>query len=293
MLTTILISGATLAYAATLWDFVINAELEEDEIELYEKPVVFGQVLDQASKPVSDVKVTMRFSNQSATIFSDSEGNFRYEFDEQKLAGIFTVNIFAETEDKKGFSKLTLKIGSQSTTFGEIYYKSNDFDVTTNDPYAALKLKHYLKYLEEQNARQQKQLEIEAKKIEWEEKRNLAQQKLEEALAERYYGPGVISAEQQQRYLSTVNPKIRDTISSQLNYTKQLYAEAKAAMKEVLDNGGSLQEARKVYFEKLSVTRDEISDFNDSNNTANHSKIKTNEDKKINSKKVKGLTLKK
>lgn len=281
-----------LASAATLWDFVIKAELKKEEITIHEKPVVFGKVLDQASKPVSDVKVTIRFSNQSATVISDSEGSFKHEFGEQAMPGVFTVNIFAEAENKKGFSKLTLKVGNQSTTFGEIYYRANEFNVTTNDPYSALKLKHYLEYLEEQNKRKQRQLENEAEKLKWKEKRELAQQRLQEALEERYYGPGVISGEQYERYLSTVNPKIRDTISSQLNYTKQIYEEAKAAMKEVLDNGGSLQEARKVYFEKLSVTRDELNAINDVNNTENHSKIKTNADKKINSKKVKGLTLK-
>jgi hypothetical protein len=64
-------------------------------------------------------------------------------------------------------------------------------------------------------------------------------------------------------------------------------------MKAVLDNGGSLEDARKAYFEKLSVTKEELLDVNDYNNTKNYSKIKTNDDKNINSKKVKGLTVNK
>jgi hypothetical protein len=295
LLAAILLSSTTLASAATLWDFVIQAELEQAEIGLNEKPVVSGKVLDQVLRPVSGVDVTIRFSNNSVTTTTASDGSFSYEFGEQTMPGTFTVNIFAKSNDKKGFAKLALQVGKQSTSFNEIYYKTSEFSnqTTTNDPYADLKLKHYLKFLDEQNKRLQKQYQLEAKKLALEEKRNDAQQRLYDAIEEKQVGAGIFAGKRYEDYILTVNPKIRDTVSSQLNYTKQLFEEARQAMKEVLDNGGSLQEARKVYFEKLSVTKDELNNIVDANNTENHSKIKTKEDRKINSKKVKGLTLNK
>jgi hypothetical protein len=281
-------------YGATLWDFIIVAELEKKEIELYEKPVVFGRVLDHASNPVSDAEVAIRVFDESVTTTTDSEGKFSYEFGPKSTSGTFTVNISAKSGDKKGFTKMMLHVGNEVTTFEEIYYNSEFVNQTlSNDPYVVLKLKHYLKYLEEQNKREQKQIELESKKLDFQQKQAAAEQKLEELLKERPVGAGIIAGDKYERYLSTVNPQIKSTISAQLNFTKQIYEDAREAMKEVLDNGGSLQEARKVYFEKLAVTKEELNKFNDSNNTKNYSKIKTNEDKKINSKKVKGLTLNK
>lgn len=289
-----LISNATFISGATLWDFIIVAELEKEEIGLYEKPVVFGRVLDHASEPVPNVDIEIRVSDVSVTTVTDSEGKFSYEFGQQATSGTFLVNISAKSDDKKGFAKLTLRVGNQDTTFDDVYYGSEFGNYTaSNDPYAALKLEHYLKYLEEQNKRQQKQLEIESKKLAFQQKQYAAEQKLREALEEIPVGVGTFSGDKYERYLSTVNPQIRSNISAQLNFTKQIYEEARQAMKDVLDNGGSLQEARNAYFEKLAVTKEELIKFNDNNNTANYSKIKTSEDKKINSKKVKGLTLNK
>ncbi len=297
LLASILLGNVTFASAATPWDLIVRADLEQSEVGLNEKPVVFGTVLDQVSRPVSGAEVKISFSDQSATNTTDSEGNFRYEFGEQYMPGTFSVNIFAKSADKKGFAKLTLKIGKESTTFSEIYYGSNEFSSNNttlpNDPYAAIKLKHLKEFIEEQNKIKQKQMDMEAKKNALQEKRILAQQMLEEALRERPVGAGVFSDAQYEMYMATVDPRIKDQISYQLNYTKQLRVEAQHAMKVVLDNGGSLEDARKAYFEKLSVTREELLDVNDFNNTKNQSKIKTNEDKKINSKKVKGLTVNK
>jgi hypothetical protein len=297
LLAVILLGNATIASAATPWDLIVRANLEQAEVSLNGKPVVFGTVLDQAARPVSGVEVKISFSDRSATTTTDSEGNFRYEFGEQYMPGTFSVNVFAKLADKKGFAKLTLKIGNESTTFSEIYYSSDKFAGSTtalpNDPYAAIKLKHLKEFIEEQNRIKQKQIDVEAKKLALHEKRSLAQQMLEKALRERPVGAGVFSDAQYERYLATVDPRIKDQISYQLNYTKQLRVEAQHAMKAVLDNGGSLEDARKAYFEKLSVTKEELLDVNDLNNTKNYSKIKTNDDKKINSKKVKGLTVNK
>lgn len=297
LLAAILLGNATVASAAMPWDLIVRANLEQAEVSLNEKPVVFGTVLDQIARPVSGVEVKISFSDQSATVITDSEGNFRYEFGEQYMPGTFSVNIFAKLDDKKGFAKLTLKIGKESTTFNEIYYGSNEFSgnktALPNDPYAAIKLKHLKEFIEEQNKLKQKQMNIEAKNFALQEKRSLAQQMLEAALRERPVGAGVFSDAQYERYLAKVDPRIKDQISYQLNYTKQLRIEAQQAMKAVLDNGGSLEDARKVYFEKLSVTKGELLGVNDYNNTKNYSKIKTNDDKNINSKKVKGLTVNK
>jgi hypothetical protein len=299
LLAFILVANATYASAATLWDLIIKAEFEQSAIGLNESPVIFGTVLNQASKPVSGAEIKIRFGGSSVVTTTDSQGNFRYEFEPQTHQGTFSVSISAKLNNWKGFATTTLKVGDEVSTFNEIYYKSQmaeakaDKDSLAGDPYKALKLSHYQKFIEEQNKIKQKQINIESKKVELSEKRDIAKQKLEEALKERPIGAGIYTGDEYERYLEKLDPRIKSTISYQLNYTKRIFEEAQYAMKSVLDNGGSAQEARKAYLEKLSTTKEQIIKVGDYNNTESHSKIKTAQDAKINSKKVKGLTLNK
>ncbi|HET8719802.1 MAG TPA: carboxypeptidase-like regulatory domain-containing protein [Candidatus Nitrosotenuis sp.] len=293
----LLLIGSSTTSASTLWDFVIDAKLEKSEIDLHEKPAISGTVLDQASKPIPNAEVTIKFSDQSVVTTTDSKGSFGYEFDEQNTPGTFSVVIFAKLAEKKGFANLSLKIGKQDSTFKEIYYKSSTFgnrtDTLPGTAYDGLQLKQYQKYLEDQNRRMQKQIGIEAQNTALNEVHERAKQILNDDINSRVIGPGVFSNKDTQRYLTTINPAVRDSISMQMNYTKQVYEEARAAMKQILDEGGSLEDAKKAYFDKLAITKDQLNEINGKNNTDNHSKIKTSNDKKINSKKVKGLSVNK
>lgn len=295
VLAALLLVSTTYASAATLWDFMIIAGFKNSQIELNDKPVINGTVLNQASKPVPGAEVKIRFGGVSASTTTDEQGKFSYEFAQQSTPGLFSVTIFATKDNLKGFSTTTLKVGSEYSTFDEIYYNQLAQNKTkpASTPYEILKLKNYEKFLAQQNKKLQKQIDIEAKKLALSEKRDLARQRLEQTLQERPVGGGVYEGTQYEDYISKLNPRVKDAIVNQLSFTKQLQEEAKQAMKEVLDNGGSLQEARKVYFEKLSLTKEELIKVNEQNNTESHSKIKKTEDKKINSKKVKGLKLNK
>jgi hypothetical protein len=298
LLAGMLLGSATFASAATLWDFVVKAEFEKPRIAVNEKPVIFGTVLNQASKPVQGAEVKIRFAGVVATTTTDSSGSFRYEFEEQNIPGTFSVSVSARINDLKGFATTTLRVGDKTSTFGDLYYHPQVFGNKTNlsdvsgDPYKALKLKHYQKFIEDQYKRKLKQEYVESKNFELGQKRESAKQQLELALKERPVGAGLYGGDEYERYIEKLDPRIKGTISGQLNYTKRIYEEAQYAMKSVLDNGGSIQEARKAYMEKLSTTKEQIIKMSD-NSTENHSKIKTKKDAKINSKKVTGLKLNK
>lgn len=291
ILFTVLLTSAVSAHAAILWDLIINAEFEQAQISQFEKPVILGRVVDHAMKPIPDAEIRIRFADVSVTTTTNSTGIFRYEFDEMATPGTFTVNIYAKTGDLKGFARTTLQVGKESSTFNDLYYKSGEAtsDIAGN-PYTALQLKHYQKYIEDQEKRKQKYLEIEAKKIALNEKRDISKQKTENATREEQVGPGVYSGYEYNRYISKLNPAVKDTISSQLNYTMSLFEEAQYAMKKVLEDGGTKEEARKVYLEKLSTTKEQIDSFGSNSTEPNQSKIKKH-DSNANSKKVKGLTV--
>lgn len=293
---TVLLASISTAYATQLWDLIVTVKTQQERININDRPVVFGTVLNHAMKPVSDADVRISFANISVNTKTDSGGNFQYEFGNQTMPGLFAVNVYVKSGDLIGLAKTSIRIGDEQPTFDEIYYKSDEFfgnKTLPNGGYTELELRQYQKFIEGQLRQKEKQANIDAKKLLVQQKQSLAQQRLEEAMRERQVGPGVLSDKDHKEYLTKVDPRIRNTISAQLNYTKQMFSEAQYAMKLVLDNGGSLQDARAAYFEKLAITRDQLVNAVDLNNTENHSKIKTNEDKKINSKKVKGLSVNK
>ncbi len=289
-LAAILVFGTTTSFAAKPWDLIIKAQFEEDQIEANQKPVIYGSVTDQVGRPVSGVELKIRFADNSITTTTDEEGNFRHEFGEQTSQGVFSVNISATLYDLKGFASTTLKVGKTVNTFDDIYY-TKDFDKDLkNDPYKALKQKQYQKFIEDQNKRKLKQNEIEAKKMALQDKRDAASQKRSDAINATKPGAGVYSYDEQNKYISKIDPRVKDTIRAQMDYTRQVYEEAKYEMQKVLESGGSLADAKKAYFDKIASTQNEIGDVGSANNTENHSKIKKHQDSKINSKKVKGLT---
>ncbi len=288
-LAAILVFGTATSFAAKPWDLVIRAQFEEEQIEANQKPIIYGSVTDQVGRPISGVELKIRFADNSITTATDEEGNFRHEFGEQTSQGVFSVNISATLYDLKGFTATTLKIGNAVSTFDDIYY-TKDFDKDyKNDPYKALKQKQYQKFIEDQNKRKLKQNEIEAKKMTLQDKRDVANQKRNDAINEAKPGAGVYSVGEQDKHASKIDPRVKDTIRAQMNYTRQIYEDAKYEMQKVLENGGSLADAKKIYFDKIATTREKVMDVGSANNTENHSKIKKHQDSKINSKKVKGL----
>lgn len=284
----------TASYASAIpFDFIVSAKAEQDQIEIGQKPVVFGSVTDGVLRPVSGVTVKITFGANSQVTTTDQDGKFRSEFPEQTSPGTFSVTVFAKQDTKKGFGSTTLRISKQATTFGDIYYNSNLSTLASqkNDPYQALKLKNYEKFLEEKKKAFQKQMDIEAKKITLQEKKSMADQSLNKTITELAPGPGSFSGYKYDRYISGLNPSVKDKIVSQIDYTKNTIEEAKAVMKKVLDNGGTLEDAQKAYFEKLSINRESMEKIVNVNATENHSKIKKHAETAA-GKKVKGLTVK-
>ncbi|MFM8658561.1 MAG: carboxypeptidase-like regulatory domain-containing protein [Candidatus Nitrosotenuis sp.] len=289
VLVTILLFGNTMVFAAKPWGLVIVAKFEQAEIEPGQSPIILGTITDQKGEPIYGAKVEIRFVDKSVSTKTDEEGSFRYEFGPQENQGTFSANIFATIYDLKGFGKTSIKIGTNVSTFDDLYY-SGDFDKTyKNDTYKSLKQKQYQKFVEDQNKRKAKQTEILAKKMAHQEVQDVAKQKLDSAINDTKPGSGIYSTESQEKYLSKVDPKFKDVAKFQMDRTRQVYEEAKYEMQKVLDNGGSLQDAKKAYFDKLATTSDEIQEVGKQNNTENHSKIKLPDKSKINNKKVHGL----
>jgi len=63
----------------------------------------------------------------------------------------------------------------------------------------------------------------------------------------------------------SLNPEIRDLVASQLNFTKNTFEEAQKLRDEILANGGTYEEARQAYLDKISFPREVLEQFNQEN----------------------------
>ena len=169
-------------HAAKPWDLLITAKFEHERIGIDEKPILVGIILDQKGKPVPGVKVQIRFAEISANTTTNDSGNFRYEFFQSQREGIFVANISAKLNELKGMGKASLRIGNGVSTFDEMYYSKDFENSTQNDPYKSIKDKRYEKFIEDQNKKRIKQIEIEAKLLALADKRNATKQSLEDAI---------------------------------------------------------------------------------------------------------------
>ena len=58
--------------------------------------------------------------------------------------------------------------------------------------------------------------------------------------------------------MNSLDEEVRDTVVKHLNFTKNLVGEAQILRNEILENGGTAEEAQLAYLEKISTSREMI-----------------------------------
>ena len=71
-------------------------------------------------------------------------------------------------------------------------------------------------------------------------------------------GSGTFTGRNYHVFLDNLDPAVQGILENQLNHTKNMFEDAQNAMNEVLKNGGTMAEARKAYFERASISRDQM-----------------------------------
>lgn len=256
----------------TLWDLIIQANLESGLILAGQVPIVAGQVSDHAGKPVQGASIAIKSGGLSWDGTTDEGGDFR-----QELAGFegspgsYVVNIKAEFEKEIGLSTLQFRVHGDvkesevllrqiDTAEAQKYIESSEEDFL-NDPIGMRLYYHYQEiynnYLEALALEQEEAEELAA----LEEQRETAGRLLQEAVEEWNLGPGVYEGWTYDRFLDNLDVSVRDTIASQLNHTTASFYEARELMNSVLENGGTYEEAREAYLDKLSITQEMMMDL--------------------------------
>lgn len=238
---------------------------------LDEKPIVFGTVVDHAGKPVADAEVKVRLANQTASTITNANGGFLVEFDEIKIPGYYLVNTIATFEDKMGISRIEfqvkgdLSVSSQSQyeleTFVSQYYNNYNLQGDSTDSLESRIIQRY-QQLEQDLSEKQKQ-EVELKKYQefLEQQRETASEYKQQRIEEFKPGSGTYSGWKYERFVEGLDENVREIIVNQLNYTINAFSEAQMAMEKVLQEGGTMEEARKAYFVKATIPRKLMENF--------------------------------
>jgi len=252
---------------SVLWDLLIDVSLEKNPIQVYENPIVNGTIVDHAGKPVSSAEVKISLENESVITLSNATGEFRYEFENVSVPGYYIVNVVASTNDTRmGITqtyfqvKGPILVSTQSAynldLFNSTHYEKINPSQLQEDPIAFTLYNYYqdlqIKFQEEE----EEQKEIDEYQQYLQEQRRIANELQEKIIEEKNPGAGTFSGWKYDKFVDNLDLDVKDIIVNQLNYTINVFEEAQFAMEEVLENGGTIEEARQAYYEKAAVPRE-------------------------------------
>ena len=260
---------------AELWDFVIDLNVEQGIIVSGDTVVITGVVVDHAYDPVQAADILIRVGSETTTALTDKQGMFRAEFENfQKIPGTYTVNVIASIDDgrrglasthfevKGDISSVAVLQGKLATDEARKYLYSKESDFEKN-PIGLTLFKYYHKLLDEQFLKEEEAKKPLALQLYLEQQRKTADELKNQTIEDRDPRYGVFEGYAYDRYIDNLNLEIKDVIATQLDYTKNKFENAQKIRAEILENGGTAEEARQAYFDALSTPREIIEQIND------------------------------
>ena len=258
---------------AKLWDFVVDIEFLKSPINEGKNPILIGTVVDHAYRPLSNIDVKLTVAGESHMLKTDGNGEFGKQIDVSDLKPrSYSIHVLATNDDgKKGMARTTLEVMGHTEKAAkyerqlESMEMANDLSKlrqNSNDPISVILYQHYLKLQE--NAAQAKYeemlLDIPQQKIR--DARQMTNQSLMKSLEER---PLVTrdfdDSTKLGKFLQNLDDDKRILFELQLNSTKLRFAEAQNIMHDILNNGGTMIDARAAYLDYLSITQEEMNSF--------------------------------
>ena len=259
---------------AVLWEFIVELDMEKDAIYSGDTVVVTGKVVDHAYHPTRGVEVLVRTGADTTKVFTNPDGEFKVQFvDFQGVSGTYTVNAVAswygitglastEFQVKGDNSPVSILQQQLSTDQARKYLSSNESDFEKN-PIGQILFKYY-HGLHDQLITEIKEAQKPiAEEIFLEQQRNIAKNLKNQDIDEYKPGHGTFSGYKYENYIAGLNPKIKDLVSNQLNFTQNNFLNAQKIRAEILENGGTYEEARQAYLDKLAITKEILKKFNE------------------------------
>jgi hypothetical protein len=270
---------------ATLWDLQIQASVENTPINSGDRPIVSGVIIDHASKPVHKATVNIRSGTMSVFTTTSETGEFNAELGKHaRIPGIYTVNIVATTSDgKTGITSIQFIVKGEleqttvnkeklSTPEAKKYLESTPEDFDKNP--LGLVLYNYYQKLYQEYLEDEKIVEKLTQEQAYIEEQKKVANELRLKDIEKYNpGYGIFSGPQYENYINSLDEEVRDTIVQHLNFTKNLYLEGHSLRSEILENGGTAEEAQLAFLDKISVSRNMMENFGETSDNSTEIKL--------------------
>lgn len=259
---------------AELWELVIEVNVEKGAIYSGDSIIITGKVVDQAYDPIRGAEVFIKAGSYTTKAFTDPEGVFRGEIkDFERIPGTYIVNVIGSWYGMTGLSSTEFQVKGDVSPVSELqeklstdearkYLSSNEGDFEKN-PIGQTLFKYHHKLLDELILKQKIAQKPSEDKIFMEHQRLIAENLRNQAIDEFNPRVGIYDGIQYNDYINNLNPKIKELVISQLNFTKNNFAEAQKIRDEILANGGTYEEARQAYLDKISIPKEILEEFNE------------------------------
>ena len=222
---------------AELWELVIDVNVEKGAIYSGDSVIVTGKVVDQAYKPIRGAEVFIKAGSITTKAFTDPEGAFRGEIkDFERIPGTYIVNVIGSWYGMTGLSSTEFQVKGEITPVSALqeklstdeaikYLSSNESDFEKN-PIGQTLFKYYHKLLDKLILEHKIAKEPSEERSRIEQQRLIAENLRNQAIDEFKPGSGTYGGIQYNDYINSINPDIRDLVTSQLNFTKNNFEEA-------------------------------------------------------------------
>ena len=259
---------------AELWEFVVELDMETGVVHSGDTVVITGRVVDHAYEPTRGVEVLIRTGADTTRAFTDTDGTFRGEFvDFQRVPGTYVVNVVAswygmtglastEFQVKGDSSPVSLLQQQLSTDQARKYLSANESDFEKN-PIGQTLFKYYHDLHNQLIAEKKEAAKPIAEQIYLEQQRRIAETLKDQAIEEYQPGYGTYGGYQYEDYIAGLNPEIKDLVVNQLDFTKSNFEEAQKIKDEIIANGGTFEEARQAYLDRISINKETLEKFNE------------------------------
>jgi hypothetical protein len=243
----------------------INVGLQSGQ----DHPVISGTIKNEKGEPIEGAIVQISSPIGTAETKSDSNGVFVYNFSIIPAENKFNISVKAQKEGYlAGYANTSFFIKSENQTNVNKTPLGTNFTIATtdsikNDP-IAFKILQNIELNKQKEAEKQRKLQeiVEQQKF-IAQQREIANQNLLDDLQSWFgqfdpFNPRNAFA----TFASQFDSAIQSIYWGQFNFTETKRNEGLAALQEVLNNGGTQQDARKAFYEKATITQSDINKLN-------------------------------
>lgn len=249
-----------MANGQILEKLVIDVDMQKGE-----NITLSGTVMDQNSNPIQGATLNITAGNDKAQIVSNEDGTFTYKLPSVPTSERLAVNVKAEKDGyATGYANTSFFIsGNTENKPAGREYKITTPDKLKDDPIAQKILENIEQSKNEEAKRQKKLQEIKEHQEFIEKQREIANQRLLDDINGWF---GQFDPFKPRNaftvFVSQVDTTVQSIYWGQFNFTETKTREGMLAMQEILNNNGTMYEARKAFHETAASTQSEINNLN-------------------------------